>query len=596
MAVISNLIARLRADTASFDRKMNKSRREMQTFSKGVKTMGRQMLAIAGVGGGIYAVQRGLKSIIKAASDAQETQAKFNTVFKNLSKQANTWAESFGKSVGRSNQSVKSWMAGLQDTFVPLGIARDEAMRLSQSLVTLAVDVASFNNKADPDVIRDFTSALIGNHETVRKYGIIISESAIKQAALRDGLKKTYAQLTDLEKVQLRYKLILEGTSDAQGDAFRTADSYANQVKRLYANIDDLKVSMGKELLPVFTDFVKLVNDNEKSLVDFSKAILAPIKSILYLINIVNALDEIQKTRPLPSSQPYGRWYPVPLPIPSAAPTVPSAQVVPAAQSKEAYDWGALSKRLDDTNKATAARKKLIQDNVAAIRAKYIPAIQMEIELTGKLSGARAHARQMMKMENDLRAEALYKTEYGLALMKEQKTMLKELEGAQRLARIADSIGDAFGRAFERSIFEAEKLRDVMKALMRDIAMAVVRQSIIEPWARGISGAISGYFGKGGGELSGEFPTTSHGVPYNPNLQHGGTVLETGWAKVHKGETFSGVQGGGALTVNLNNTGQERLEVTEAEFDFRQMVLNITMEAAQTDGPYRRSIASIKKR
>ena len=44
-------------------------------------------------------------------------------------------------------------MAGLQDTFVPLGIARDEAAELSKSLVTLAVDVASFNNTADADVI-----------------------------------------------------------------------------------------------------------------------------------------------------------------------------------------------------------------------------------------------------------------------------------------------------------------------------------------------------------------------------------------------------------------------------------------------------------
>ena len=31
--------------------------------------------------GGFYAVQRGFKAVIKAASDAEETQAKFNVVF-----------------------------------------------------------------------------------------------------------------------------------------------------------------------------------------------------------------------------------------------------------------------------------------------------------------------------------------------------------------------------------------------------------------------------------------------------------------------------------------------------------------------------------
>ena len=91
--------------------------------------------------------------MVRTASAAEETQAKFDTVFKELAGSANHWAEDFGDSVGRATQDVQSWMAGLQDTFVPLGIARDEAAELSKSLVTLAVDVASFNNTADADVI-----------------------------------------------------------------------------------------------------------------------------------------------------------------------------------------------------------------------------------------------------------------------------------------------------------------------------------------------------------------------------------------------------------------------------------------------------------
>lgn len=272
----------------------NRANTQINSFNRSIKRMGRQMLAIAGVGGGLYAFTRGFGSMIKAASSAEETQAKFNTVFKNLSDQANAWAESFGKSVGRSERDIKSWMARLQDTFVPLGISRDEALKLAQSLTTLAVDVASFNDAADADVIRDFTSALVGNHETVRKFGIIISETALKQEAMRRGINKTYKELTDLEKVQLRYNLILAGTSDAQGDALRTSGSYANQVKRLLANVDNLKVSMGEEFLPVLTDFVKLINENEEALVAFSKAILAPVTSLLYLIDIIKTLQEAQ--------------------------------------------------------------------------------------------------------------------------------------------------------------------------------------------------------------------------------------------------------------------------------------------------------------
>ena len=195
-----------------------------------------------------------------AASDAEETLSKFNVVFREQARGMEFWAQSFGDAVGRSTYEIEGWLAGLQDTFVPLGIARDQAAELSKSLVTLAVDVASFNNKLDAEVVRDFTSALIGNHETVRKFGIIISESALKQEALAQGFRTSYEQLTDLEKVQLRYSLIQKSTTDAQGDAIRTMDSHANQVKRLKASYEELQVLLGEQFLPETTRALQMLN------------------------------------------------------------------------------------------------------------------------------------------------------------------------------------------------------------------------------------------------------------------------------------------------------------------------------------------------
>jgi len=197
---------------------------------------------------------------VQVASDAQETQSKFDVVFRHLRNEANAWADDYADSVGRARQDTKKWMAGLQDTFVPLGIARDKAFELSKSLTTLAVDVASFNNKTDASVIRDFTSALVGNHETVRKYGIIIGESAIQQEAYAKGINKSYKNLTDLQKVMLRYSLIQKGTTDAQGDAIRTADSYANQQKRLEATWTNMQQTLGEALLPAYTKAITNIN------------------------------------------------------------------------------------------------------------------------------------------------------------------------------------------------------------------------------------------------------------------------------------------------------------------------------------------------
>ena len=144
-------------------------------------------------------------------------------------------------------------LATLQDTFVPLGFTRKAGAALSKTLTALAIDVASFQNAQDMDVIRDFQSAIVGNHETVRKYGIIITEATLLQEAYALGITETKRELTAQEKVQARLSLIQKGTTDAQGDAVRTANSYANVQKRLNAIQEDTLSILGERSIPTMT-------------------------------------------------------------------------------------------------------------------------------------------------------------------------------------------------------------------------------------------------------------------------------------------------------------------------------------------------------
>ena len=74
---------------------------------------------------------------------------------------------------------------------------------MSKTLVELAVDVGSFKNIAsDREVIDSFTSAIVGNHRAVRAYGVVLTNATIEQAAMEAGIRKTFKELTELEKVQ----------------------------------------------------------------------------------------------------------------------------------------------------------------------------------------------------------------------------------------------------------------------------------------------------------------------------------------------------------------------------------------------------------
>ena len=214
-------------------------------------SIGRQMTAritapILGVGAGM----------LKMASDAEETQSKFNAVFQGLSNDVRQWAVDTANATNRSRFALEGYLARLQDTFVPMGIARDEAAGLSQTVTQLALDVASFNNEAESDVVDAFTSALVGNVQAVRRYGINLTQAALDQELLNMGFADGARNASQQQLMLARLNVMLKSTEDAQGDAERTAGSFANQMRGLRAQFKELGVVMGNEILPRATEMV----------------------------------------------------------------------------------------------------------------------------------------------------------------------------------------------------------------------------------------------------------------------------------------------------------------------------------------------------
>ncbi len=250
----AKLIIKARDEASKKFRKIGNSSLAMSGMISRAATFAGLSLGAAGIG-------KAVKSLISAASDAQEIGSKFNAVFKEESKAALAFSQNLGKAVGRSQNDLKSYLATLQDTFVPLGFARDQAREMSQQLTKLAIDLASFNNKADAEVLKALQSAIVGNVETMRAYGVIINQTVLGQELMRMGYKNGVKGATEQQKAQARLNLILKGTSDAQGDAARTSGSYANQVKALKAQIADTSVVIGEKILPSITNFIRWLRD-----------------------------------------------------------------------------------------------------------------------------------------------------------------------------------------------------------------------------------------------------------------------------------------------------------------------------------------------
>ena len=256
---VDSLFVDISARTGAYEKAMDRVQRQSQKLAQSFAQVGRRMtvaltLPLTGVG----------FAALTAASDAEEMRSKFGVVFGDMADDVESWAESHGELVGRSRLDLMEYAAQLQDTLVPMGVARGEASNLSKAISELAVDLASFNNMAESDVVQRLQSALVGNVRAVQRFGVVLSQSAVEQELFNMGIQGGNSAATEAQRVMARLNVIMEGTRDAQGDAARTSESFANRSRALQSDLRDVRIEIGEQLLPAASDLIGVFSEGAR--------------------------------------------------------------------------------------------------------------------------------------------------------------------------------------------------------------------------------------------------------------------------------------------------------------------------------------------
>lgn len=249
---IASLNAALRWDLADFDRG---TRHIEMSFGK-LLTLGRDMAASFQQFGqrmtlGITAPMVALAGFtVSAASNLQELQSAFDYTFGNTAATMNAWAEKTGNAMGRATSEMQAGALAMGQLFKQAAPTEAAAARLSQRFAVLAQDAASFYNTSFDEALGKIRSGLSGESEPLRDFGVFLTEAAVKAKALELGMIKVGEELTEQGKIMARSVLITEGLADANGDVERTSGSFANRVRALKANIQELSEEIGQRFLP----------------------------------------------------------------------------------------------------------------------------------------------------------------------------------------------------------------------------------------------------------------------------------------------------------------------------------------------------------
>lgn len=212
--------------------------------------------------GAIVAFTKGVIPAVNAASDLEESMSKNNVIFGDAASAVSSFADEAARALGQSKTQALAAASTFGTFGKAAGLAGQELATFSTDFVTLASDLASFNNTTPEDAINAIGAALRGESEPLRRYGVLLNDATLKAAALELGIYDGTGALTAQQKVLAAQKVIYEQTTDAQGDFARTSDGLANQQRILAAQVENLQAKFGELLLPVFKRVVQYINDN----------------------------------------------------------------------------------------------------------------------------------------------------------------------------------------------------------------------------------------------------------------------------------------------------------------------------------------------
>ena len=248
--------------TKDFNNSVTKGTKQNAQFASGMSGLTKGAIVGASVLAG-KALLGFSKSALDAAVSAEEAGAAFDTTFGTAAARATLFLEDFANKAGLTVGEAQQLQATLGAVAQGIGFTQEASADLSIELTKLAADVASFSNisaGAEP-VLQAFRSALVGEREALKTYGIAITEADVQTKAFEQTGKDSADSLNRQEKALATLALIQEKAAVQIGDLERTTASFANQSRALNAELRQLNEEIGQELIPIATELLPIFRE-----------------------------------------------------------------------------------------------------------------------------------------------------------------------------------------------------------------------------------------------------------------------------------------------------------------------------------------------
>lgn len=194
-------------------------------------------------------------------SAVTEVENVVDVAFGSMNKIAYDFAETATEQFGLSELAAKQYAGTMMSVLNASGVQnKSVAAEMSTTLAGLAGDIASFYNIGQDVAWERIMSGMAGEIEPLRRLGINLSVANLQAYALSQGITKSWQSMTQAEQVMLRYNYLMAVTGAQQGDFARTSGTWANQIRLLTLNFQQLSATLGQGLIAAILPAIQALN------------------------------------------------------------------------------------------------------------------------------------------------------------------------------------------------------------------------------------------------------------------------------------------------------------------------------------------------
>lgn len=263
----------IKANTKPYDRTMSGLEASASKVARKIGTKLAAGLSVAA-----------LVKFTKAATDAGASLNAMSTIIDaalpHMTKQVDAFAKSAGAAFGLSETQAKGFVGKLASMATSMGYTEEQAYKMSTSLTGLAGDMASYYHISADEAYGKLTAVFTGETEALKQLGISMTQTALDTFALEQGFGKTTREMSESEKVMLRYAFLMERLKLAQGDFNKYNQTWSGSLATIRLNWSNFMATVGQGLINILLPLLQVIARISAALTSLGQKFLAWTKRI----------------------------------------------------------------------------------------------------------------------------------------------------------------------------------------------------------------------------------------------------------------------------------------------------------------------------